>query len=416
MKMQRFFIHGSTLAGSPHGQLIAAYFLHRSLVICFFVMVIVLCLARIASAATEREIQELKQEAQAARDELVKIEENEKKAEQQAQQTLRQTFPGQVSENLIAGWKVLVFYSLKGLSLAAMVADPVNFAKSLLTGYALDEMQFSKEELAFLEKKKLAFEEIKQERARVDGEIKKVVQRQDAASKCMDTNKPALAELDLQIKSLIALDQKAVELEKKISGLKQTVDSIAKELTEAGKQAGEAEQAAKQADEKMQQFGKSESANQAAYKQCAVAESVRQRIADESQKAIQKGQFATAVYDSIEKQVGRSCTAPLIAPRPTKPPDVVHRWEIEENAARARKAQSLGHEYSKAKRAAAEALVEAAKAEGSNNRLNKIIEEAKQTKTRLAEQAKLEASIGSLRKDISKKSKASADARSQVAS
>jgi len=338
-------------------------------------------------AADQPDIEAMKRELQEKRAALEAIEKQEAEAQQQAQETLRRTVPSGVADKIISGWKILMYYSLKGVSFAALLTDPVSGIKSLLTGAAVEELQFSQEELQFLTQKKQELERIKKRTLATDMKVDRLKIRREELKACIDKNQPAIAELDSQLQNLALLDRKANDLTKAIGELKKIKDQIVQHLEAAAKQTDAAEKAAEAAQNHFKKLKEYKAEEDKLSKQCGETAALQNRIEDAARKATSNGAAATREFDGIEQRIGKSCQVGffLTFPPPSGAAPAQHEaWRKVEHTARVKEATYLMASYEQAKRYAAEAIVGAAKAQGLRNRMNKLVKAGTDAKSRWA--------------------------------
>lgn len=143
-------------------------------------------------AEAEATLTKLQAELAEKKAELKEVERQERETELKAKQFAQQHFPQEAGNYVTGNLKLLVYYSLKGLTFAAMIADPLLGLKSLFTGWMLDYMVLSDQELQIIDTTKAELDEQKKELAEQEVKAADLRLKLHESQKCLTDNKTAV--------------------------------------------------------------------------------------------------------------------------------------------------------------------------------------------------------------------------------
>lgn len=104
--------------------------------------------------STSSNIEDAQKKYQDAIQVLGDLEKQAEETDRKTQEYAKENLPPAVAQKLKEDWSTLLLYTPKGLTIVQMLADPVMGVKSLLPGWLVDKMAFSKDEIKNLEEAK----------------------------------------------------------------------------------------------------------------------------------------------------------------------------------------------------------------------------------------------------------------------
>ncbi len=192
--------------------------------------------ARVAWADTadpDAELQEAQNQLDEARRKLTELQEEENQANAEAQSFVKREMPEGVSDKIIRAWQFVLIKTMQGLTVTQILSGPAGAVlgvKSLLTGWFLEQIRITEDDVKILEEGK----------KEVDG-LKKVIAHHEKTEaynqlmlkkteQCIRANQYAVAAVDKQMKTS-DIERILEELDAQIEALRK----LAKKIMEAEK-------------------------------------------------------------------------------------------------------------------------------------------------------------------------------------